>query len=76
MLAMVLSVILSAGAPAPLVPYVVFYGQVIQYPSRHADHWALAVPIGRSHAWLGATLVNHNAYPLVRWDLGQRERRN
>jgi hypothetical protein len=29
----------------------------------NADHWAVAVPIAESHAFLGKTLVNHNAYP-------------
>lgn len=46
---------------------VLFYDQVIPGSSLlgyiNADHWALAVPIARSHAWLGSTLVNHNDYP-------------
>lgn len=29
----------------------------------NADHWALAVPIDRSHPTLGATLVDDNDYP-------------
>jgi dienelactone hydrolase len=29
----------------------------------NADHWALAVPIARSHWILGRTLVDRNAYP-------------
>jgi hypothetical protein len=28
-----------------------------------ADHWAVAVPIDRSHPLIGGTLVNHNDYP-------------
>jgi hypothetical protein len=46
---------------------LIFYDQVI--PGSHlmgyvnADHWALAVPIARSHARIGARFVNQNAYP-------------
>ncbi len=29
----------------------------------NADHWAVAVPVARSHGVLGSTLVNHNDYP-------------
>jgi pimeloyl-ACP methyl ester carboxylesterase len=29
----------------------------------NADHWAVNVPIGRAHAVIGSTLVNHNDYP-------------
>ena len=29
----------------------------------NADHWALTLPIGRSHKFLGATLINHNEFP-------------
>lgn len=29
----------------------------------NADHWAVVMPIGRSHRLLGNTLVNHNDYP-------------
>lgn len=29
----------------------------------NADHWALAVPMARSHPALGSTLVNHNDFP-------------
>jgi hypothetical protein len=29
----------------------------------NADHWAMAVPVARSHGILGGTLVNHNDYP-------------
>lgn len=44
-----------------------FYDQVIP-GSRligyvNADHWALAVPVARSHSLLRATLVNHNDFP-------------
>jgi len=29
----------------------------------NADHWAVAVPISRTHRVVGATVVNHNDYP-------------
>jgi hypothetical protein len=29
----------------------------------NADHWALSVPIARSHSMLGATFVDQNDYP-------------
>jgi len=29
----------------------------------NADHWAIAVPVARSHAFVGSTLVNRNDYP-------------
>ena len=46
---------------------LIFYDQVIP-GSRllayvNADHWALAVPIARSHATIGAVFVTHNSYP-------------
>ncbi len=28
-----------------------------------ADHWAIAVPVSRSHPLIGKTLVDQNAYP-------------
>jgi hypothetical protein len=46
---------------------LIFYDQVI--PGSHliayvnADHWALAVPIARSHSTIGAAFVTQNAYP-------------
>lgn len=46
---------------------LLFYDQVI--PSSilmgyaNADHWALAVPIARSHSTLGAVFVDQNQYP-------------
>lgn len=46
---------------------LVFYDQVI--PGSHlmayinADHWALAVPIARTHSTIGAFFVTENAYP-------------
>lgn len=46
---------------------MVFYDQVIPGSQLiayvNADHWALAVPIARSHAMIGALLVTQNAYP-------------
>ncbi len=46
---------------------VLFYDQVIPGSALlgylNADHWALAVPIARSHPALGSTLVDHNDFP-------------
>lgn len=46
---------------------VIFYDQVIPGSVLmgyvNADHWALAVPIARSHDVIGATFVTQNAYP-------------
>lgn len=46
---------------------VLFYDQVIPGSTLlgyvNADHWALAVPIARTHDGLGATFVNHNDFP-------------
>ena len=46
---------------------VLFYDQVIPGSTLvaylNADHWATAVPIARTHAFLGSTFVNHNDYP-------------
>jgi hypothetical protein len=46
---------------------VLFYDQVIPggvlAAYLNADHWALAVPIARSHSLLGSTFVNHNDFP-------------
>jgi len=46
---------------------LLFYDQVIPSSTLlgyvNADHWALAVPIARTHDTLGATFVNHNDFP-------------
>ncbi len=46
---------------------VLFYDQVIPGSTLlgyvNADHWALTVPIARSHSMLGATFVDQNHYP-------------
>ncbi len=46
---------------------VLFYDQVIPDSTLmgyvNADHWALAVPIARTHGSLGETFVNRNDYP-------------
>jgi hypothetical protein len=46
---------------------MLFYDQVIPGSKLlgylNADHWAVAVPVARSHGSLGSTLVNHNDYP-------------
>lgn len=46
---------------------VIFYDQIVP-GSRllgyvNADHWALAVPIARTHSTIGALFVTQNAYP-------------
>jgi hypothetical protein len=46
---------------------VIFYDQVIPGSSLlgyiNADHWALAVPVARTHPTIGALFVTQNAYP-------------
>ena len=46
---------------------VIFYDQVVPGSALvgyvNADHWALAVPIARSHVMVGALFVNRNDYP-------------
>lgn len=46
---------------------VIFYDQVVPGSTLlaylNADHWALAVPIARTHATIAATFVTQNAYP-------------
>jgi dienelactone hydrolase len=46
---------------------MIFYDQVIPGSTLvgyiNADHWALAVPIARTHSTLGSILVTQNAYP-------------
>lgn len=46
---------------------MLFYDQVIPGSALlgylNADHWAVAVPVARSHPFLGSTFVNHNAFP-------------
>jgi hypothetical protein len=46
---------------------VIFYDQVIPGSDLiayvNADHWALVVPVGRSHTTIGSMLVTENAYP-------------
>ena len=46
---------------------VIFYDQVIPGSTlvayTNADHWAMAVPLDRSHNIIGSTLVNKNEYP-------------
>ncbi len=45
----------------------IFYDQVVPAGTLvaylNADHWAVAVPIGRTHTTIAATLVTQNAYP-------------
>ena len=46
---------------------VIFYDQVVPGSALvgyvNADHWALAVPIARTHSMIGALFVTHNDYP-------------
>jgi pimeloyl-ACP methyl ester carboxylesterase len=46
---------------------VIFYDQVVPGSTLlgylNADHWALAVPIGRTHTTIAAMFVTQNAYP-------------
>ncbi len=46
---------------------VIFYDQVVPGSSLlgyvNADHWALAVPVGRTHRTIGSVFVTQNAYP-------------
>ena len=46
---------------------VIFYDQVIPGAALagyiNADHWALALPIARTHSTIGAAFVTQNAYP-------------
>jgi dienelactone hydrolase len=46
---------------------VIFYDQVIPGSTLvgyiNADHWALAVPIARTHSTLGSMFVTQNSYP-------------
>ena len=46
---------------------LIFYDQVIPGSTLlgfiNADHWALAVPIARSHSFIGSTFVDKNDYP-------------
>ncbi|HEY2020334.1 hypothetical protein [Paraburkholderia sp.] len=65
---------------------VLFYDQVIPGSTLlgyvNADHWALAVPVARTHPTIGALFVTQNAYPrealveailrFVEEDLAQR----
>jgi dienelactone hydrolase len=45
----------------------IFYDQVVPASTLvaylNADHWAVAVPIGRTHTTIAATFVTQNAYP-------------
>ena len=46
---------------------VIFYDQVVPGSTLlayvNADHWALAVPVARTHPTIGALFVTQNAYP-------------
>ncbi len=46
---------------------VLFYDQIIPGSTLigyvNADHWALSVPIARSHPLIGSMFVDQNGYP-------------
>jgi hypothetical protein len=46
---------------------VLFYDQIIPASTLigfvNADHWALAVPIARTHSTLGSIFVDQNSFP-------------
>ncbi len=46
---------------------VLIYDQIIPGSTLlafvNADHWAIAVPVARTHPFVGSTFVNHNDYP-------------
>ena len=46
---------------------LIFYDEVIPGSTLvgyvNADHWALAVPVDRSHPWITSMFVTRNAYP-------------
>lgn len=56
-----------SGADGRNDSQLLFYDQVIPGSALigylNADHWALSVPIARSHPILGSTFVNHNDFP-------------
>jgi len=66
---------------------LIYYDQVIPGSTLmgfiNADHWAIAVPIARSHSFIGSTFVDKNDYPrealveavlrFVNEDLKQRQ---
>ncbi|SAK96993.1 hypothetical protein AWB76_07363 [Caballeronia temeraria] len=69
---------------------VIFYDQVVPGSTLlayvNADHWALAVPVARTHPAIGALFVTQNAYPrealveailrFVEEDLAEHTRRS
>ena len=46
---------------------LIFYDEMIPASTLvayvNADHWALVVPMNRSHPWITSMFVTHNAYP-------------
>lgn len=56
-----------SGADARNDAQVLVYDQIIPQSNLvafiNADHWAIAVPVSRKHAFIGSTFVNHNDYP-------------
>lgn len=56
-----------SGVDARNDTQVLIYDQIIPRSTLvafiNADHWAIAVPVSRKHAFIGSTFVNHNDYP-------------
>ena len=56
-----------SGVDARNDTQVLIYDQIIPRSNLvafiNADHWAIAVPVARKHAFIGNTFVNHNDYP-------------
>jgi hypothetical protein len=56
-----------SGVDARNDTQVLVYDQIIPQSNLvafiNADHWAIAVPVSRKHAFVGSTFVNHNDYP-------------
>jgi hypothetical protein len=53
----------SKGAPDALEALVRYPDGGTLLGFLNADHWAVVMPVDRSHRVLGSTLVNHNDYP-------------
>lgn len=58
---------LLSGVDARNDTQVLIYDQMVPGSTlvafANADHWAIAVPVARSHAFVGSTFVNRNDYP-------------
>lgn len=58
---------LLSGVDARNDTQVLIYDQMVPGSTlvafANADHWAIAVPVARSHSFVGSTFVNRNDYP-------------